>query len=138
MSAKKPAPFHAVGAGFRDWKARHNQAMQNPRTLFEQAFAQMLGGWHCYATAHQAAYESHILKDGVLGECWSAIGEGLLGLLNGELGGLDGGTLDGAIRNLLEPEEENEDTSEIDAAPEEGEEETDVKESFSLRKGESR
>ena len=137
MTAKKTAPFHVGGSGSMDWKTRHNRAMQNPRTLFEQAFAQMLSGWECYTLAHQAAYGSHILKDGVLGECWSAIGEGLLGLLNGELGGLDGGTMDRTIRDLLEPEEDEEDASEPDAAPEE-EEETDVQDSLSLRKGERR
>ena len=54
-------------------------------------------------SAHQDAYEFSIHADGVLGAAWAQIGEGLLGLLNGERGRLDGGTLDRAIRDLLEP-----------------------------------
>ena len=96
-----------------DWQARHSQAMRSPQTLFEQALVEMLTGWECYAHAHRTAYEAHILTDGVLGDCWSAIGEGLLGLLNGELNRLDGGILDRQIRNALTQPEEEEQDSEI-------------------------
>jgi hypothetical protein len=36
----------------------------------------------------------------VLGPCWEKVASGALGLLNGETGGLDCGTVDGAVRRL--------------------------------------
>lgn len=61
----------------------------------------MLTGWHHYAGVHQHQYESPIGDDGVLGPMWQAIGQALLGLLNGDLGRLDAGTLDAFIRTTL-------------------------------------
>ena len=57
-----------------------------------------------YADAHQARYESPIGQDGVLGPQWEVIGTALLELLNGDLGALDGGTLDGLLRDMLHAE----------------------------------
>ena len=121
MSAEKFPPTcsnkpekETTSSMLADWQARHYQAIRHPQTLFEQAFVQMLQGWECYAHAHQTAYKGHILSDGVLGDCWTAIGEGLLGLLNGELNRLDGGTLDRQIRGaLLEPVKEEEESEVI-------------------------
>lgn len=83
------------------WQTRHNNAVTAPRQGFEAGIVAMLRGWATYAAAHQQAYESRIGDDGVLGPEWQAIGEALLGLLNGDLGRLDGGTLDGFIRDTL-------------------------------------
>ena len=51
---------------------------------------------------HKARFESAIGEDYVLGPQWQAIGEGLRGLLNGETGRLDCGTLDGFILATLD------------------------------------
>lgn len=69
-------------------------------TIFSDAMRKMIVGWECYAIAHREAYESPIGEDYVLGEEWKAIGLALLGLLNGELGDLDGGDVDSLIRDI--------------------------------------
>ncbi len=83
------------------WQDRHDAAMCLPRPGFESAIVQMLNGWHQYAATHRANYESLMGDDGVLGPEWQAIGKGLLGLLNGDLGRMDGGTLDAFLRNTM-------------------------------------
>jgi hypothetical protein len=86
-----------------DWKARHEQALRAPTPgTHEAALVGMFGAWVAYAEAHRRAYDSPIGDDGVLGDEWRAIGHGLLGLLNGDLGRLDGGSMDRAIRTVLE------------------------------------
>ena len=66
---------------------------------------ELLSGWLRYADAHRGAYESGIGADYVLGPAWAQIGAGLRALLNGELGRLDGGTLDGLLCSTLTAEE---------------------------------
>jgi hypothetical protein len=83
------------------WQDRHDNAMAFPRPGFEAAIVGMLKGWHNYAVSAKLAHGSPIGDDGVLGPEWQAIGQALLGLLNGDIGRLDGGTLDGFIRNTL-------------------------------------
>lgn len=61
----------------------------------------MMTGWGLYAEAHRERFKSPIGDDGVLGWEWQAIGRGLLGLLNGETGGFDGGSLDANIRAFM-------------------------------------
>ena len=83
------------------WRGRHNYAvatLKNP----ESAIMDMLYGWSEYATKHRTRYESIIGDDYVLGPAWQSIGENLRTLLNGELGGLDGGTVDGYIIGTME------------------------------------
>ena len=75
-----------------DWQGRHDSAIDHPRGP-EVALVGMLKGWQAYAESHQARYESAIGDDGVLGDQWRAIGEGIQGLLDGEIGRLDCGTL---------------------------------------------
>jgi hypothetical protein len=83
------------------WQDRHNLAMLEPSAGFEFALVHMLRGWHRYAQVHLQRFESPIGDDGVLGREWQAIGQALLGLLKGETGRLDCGTLDGFIRDTL-------------------------------------
>lgn len=83
------------------WQDRHDAAMLAPRPGFEAAIVGMLNGWHLYAGTHQFRFESPIGDDGVLGPEWQAIGQALLGLLNGNTGRLDCGTLDAFIRDTL-------------------------------------
>jgi hypothetical protein len=68
------------------------------------AMSLMVRGWAKYADAHRARFETGIGDDYVLGPEWSAIGFALIGLLNGELGGFDGGTLDAFLRDSLAAE----------------------------------
>lgn len=91
-----------------DWKERHNSAITGSSMLggrpFEASIGGLLHAWARYADDHRAAYDSPIGHDGVLGEHWRDIGLGLRGLLNGELGWLDGGTLDAFILDTLRAE----------------------------------
>lgn len=82
------------------WKKRHLDALEWPQGL-EVPISGMLSFWLDYAERHQAQYESTIGEDGALGVEWAQIGRGILGLLNGETGRLDCGTLDTIIRDNL-------------------------------------
>lgn len=93
------------------WKQRHLEAMALPlgtlkspaKCQSERAVVLMVRGWLEYAESHKAAYQSNIGDDYVLRDEWYKIGEALLGLLNGNIGRLDAGTLDEIIRdNLIE------------------------------------
>ena len=82
------------------WAARHDSAINFPKRN-EEAIVLMLKGWADYAVTHEQRYESLIGEDGVLGEEWERLGKALRGLLNGETGRLDCGTLDGFILRTL-------------------------------------
>ena len=90
------------------WADAHKRAMSNgvwhhgkPHLTHERAMVLMLRGWLAYADAHAESYESDIRDDCVLGEHWRTIGEGIRGLLNGETGRLDPGTIDSLIHDLI-------------------------------------
>lgn len=89
------------------WEERHNQVvvhLNGPYPLtnsLDTVVAMMLETWKLYAEFYQSRFESKIGDDGVLGECWKDIGLGIRGLLNGELGRLDAGTLDAFILDTL-------------------------------------
>jgi hypothetical protein len=87
-----------------DWLRRHRSAVTDPTSEFERALGQMIAGWLRYADACHSRYESGIGDDGVLGPHWAALGAALRGLLNGEMGRLDGGTLDGLLCRTLQQE----------------------------------
>lgn len=72
-----------------DWKERHNSAVDS---------------YISAVSDHRARYESPIGDDGVLGPEWRDIGLGIRGLLNGETGRLDCGTLDAFILDTLKAE----------------------------------
>ncbi len=86
------------------WRIAHHLAVRCPNERFEYGMRTLLIGWLKYADSHKHQYGSGIGDDGVLGPCWQDIGVGLLGLLNGHLGKLDGGTLDALIRTVLTAE----------------------------------
>ena len=86
-----------------NWQGRHADAIMNPGT-HEAGIVNLLRGWLQYADRHSIRYESGIGEDFVLGDDWKNIGQSLLGLLNGELGRLDGGSMDSLIRNTLKAE----------------------------------
>ena len=84
------------------WQDRHDAAIMASTDGHEAGMVKMLKGWQQYATAHHSRFGSAIGEDYVLGPQWQAIGEGLIGLLNGETGRLDCGTLDAFIRDTME------------------------------------
>jgi hypothetical protein len=96
--------YETVPGYWRRHKEAFTYAFVPSKPKLESGIAMMLHGWVAYADAHKAAYESGIGEDGVLGPEWRDIGLSLLGLLNGDLGRLDGGALDAAIRGSLEAE----------------------------------
>lgn len=102
-ATKFPDPFktpsHPDNNG---WKARHLAAMQTSAPGSERAISLMLQGLVLYAKAHQDRFESAIGEDGVLGPCWEDMARGLIGLLNGDCGRLDCGTIDGIIRDAAQ------------------------------------
>jgi hypothetical protein len=89
------------------WQDKHDEAInhraifQNKHYELETPMVDMLRGWSEYARDHKARYEDVIGNDGVLGVEWEAVGDALRGLLNGETGRLDCGTLDGFILNTM-------------------------------------
>ncbi len=66
--------------------------------------------WLAYADKHAERYVSKVGDDGVLGLHWAAWGFALRGLLNGETGRLDCGTLDTILCETLEAEDFNVET----------------------------
>lgn len=94
----------AARADQNGWSNRHTQAVRIPQSPFERALVSLLGGWLLYADAHRNAYATEIQDDALLGKSWARIGEGLRGLLDGELGRLDVGTLDAILGNTLDNE----------------------------------
>jgi hypothetical protein len=83
-----------------EYISRHDRAFHAPKAGFESAIASSLVALRDYAVAHECTYGSPLAQDGVLGDAWLDMLRGLRALLNGELGRLDGGFLDGAICNL--------------------------------------
>jgi hypothetical protein len=78
------------------WKGRHMRACRvHPVAL-------MITALHAYVVAHESRYGSKVASDNFL---WGAVLNSLTGcrsLLNGEIGGLDGGTCDAALSSLIE------------------------------------
>jgi hypothetical protein len=85
------------------WQERHTLAVRAPRGA-EGPIVNLLDAWTRYANQHAARYDSGIGSDGVLGPEWATIGRAIRGLLNGESGRLDCGTLDGFILDTLKSE----------------------------------
>ena len=81
------------------YRYQHCEALNSPNK-FEQPIIHIANGLDQYAEQHKARYESPIGDDSVLGEYFKQIAEGLLGLLNGECGRLDCGSMDVAIREI--------------------------------------
>jgi hypothetical protein len=85
----------------RSWKGRHTRALSSAPTLtLQSAVARLAAALADYAFAHRVRFGSEIEEDYVLGPEFAAMVDGLRGLLNGETGELDCGTLDGALLAL--------------------------------------
>lgn len=93
------------------WAKRHCRAWDNSWANkggasmgMESALVLMIKSLAYYADAHFQRYESRVGQDGVLGPAWADSVRNALTLLNGELGNLDAGTLDGLLRSMLKLE----------------------------------
>jgi len=103
--ASKLSPWRSsLGArNDRPWMIRHLAATMLPLPQ-ERGIAGMIYSWLEYAEDHRKKFDSSIQGDGFLGPRWVEIGNALIGLLNGDIGRLDGGTLDHIIRDTLDHE----------------------------------
>ncbi len=72
---------------------RHVAAYNRPRAGFEAALVGMIDAVEEYARAHAETFESDVSDDGVLGASLAGAIFAIRGLLDGELGRLDGGYL---------------------------------------------
>lgn len=81
------------------WLYDHQQALAEPRGL-EAPIVRMREALVAYAREHETRWGSKIGDDYVIGEFWVQMSRGYLGLLNGETGRLDCGTLDAEMRML--------------------------------------
>ncbi len=82
------------------WQDRHDLAVKSLIPC-EYSIVSMAQGWALYAQNQKRRHGSSIGEDYVLGPEWAQIGKGILGLLNGETGRLDCGTVDGFIRDTF-------------------------------------
>ena len=82
-----------------NWATRHNKAVSHP-TKAEQGIIDACYALEAMADAHAERYAAVIAEDGVLGDCWLKILHGVRGMLNGETGRLDCGTVDGWLVRL--------------------------------------
>lgn len=82
------------------WARHHEEALLAP-LHHERAILTIARGLEQYAEEHRGRYDdTPIGEDYVLGCAFEDIARGLLMLLNGEIGRLDGGTVDAAIRSM--------------------------------------
>ena len=90
------------GKAFKEnkWGARHVSAWMNPRGQ-ERAIVGLFKSAADYADTHKERFESPVGKDGVLHVGFLQIIGGIRVFLNGELGRLDGGTLDALLFAML-------------------------------------
>lgn len=79
----------------------HEKAIRCP-TDFARAMIRMLQGWEKYATTYAKRYECSIGGDAVIGTYWAETGLAIKRLLDGELNGLDAGSLAKNITDLIE------------------------------------
>ena len=81
------------------WQDNHLAALRRPRG-FEVPIITMLEGWAKYADQVRIEYGGGL--DQVLGSRWADLGRAIHGLLDGETGRLDCGTLSSFIHGALE------------------------------------
>lgn len=96
--------------------SEHKSALASPAPGFERALVAIVKALAEYADAHRQRYGGTIKSDYIIGECWYALGSSVIGLLDGETGRLDCGTLDGFIRDLIDSDAGPEATRTVMAA----------------------
>lgn len=88
----------AMVAPVQPYLIRHHEALQRPRGA-ECALVALREGLLRYAIEYGDCFDGCQLgHDAILGDAWLTMARGYIGLLNGESGRLDCGSLDGEIR----------------------------------------
>ena len=90
-----------------DWRGKHKSALTLRNATAkspERGILYLFKGWLLYADYHRERYGEGIGEDYFLGPEWVKICLAIRLLLNGELGLLDGGTLDSVILDTLSAE----------------------------------
>jgi hypothetical protein len=88
----------------KEWARSHIEAWLLGTSIYAVCFTRMIQALALYADAHNTRYGSPIGEDDVLGGAWADATYAVRGLLDGELGGLDGGTLDRMLVGMLRRE----------------------------------
>lgn len=83
----------------QDWIKLHEQAIKRPRGP-EVGILALVRGAEAYCAVHLATHGSLIGEDGFGAPYMEDVLQACLGLLNFELGRLDGGTMDAWIRRI--------------------------------------
>jgi hypothetical protein len=78
------------------WK----QSVMN-HVCFTNAIVKMIEALAMYADAFEEKYESKISTDGYVGPIWYKQADSLKDLLSADIGGLDGGTCDSLINEMM-------------------------------------
>ena len=81
------------------WTQRHLTAFALPRG--PENIVGLLRAWTRYADRHSNRFYAPVGDCGVLGPAWESIGDSLRTMLKGELGRLDGGTMDSIILDVM-------------------------------------
>jgi hypothetical protein len=122
LSIVRASNAAAAGKSFgaNQWGAVHAErfklamtfaGMDGRKPTMAAGIALIIEGLATYADGYHAEYgpegedqsDGHILaNDGVLGDAWAEVLKGCRTLLNGDLGGLDGGTLDSILCKMAE------------------------------------
>ncbi len=87
----------------KPWEVEHHLALVMSIGP-ERGILSLIESWLVYADRHQQRYKTSIGNDYFLGPAWARIGLAIRTLLSGELGRLDGGTLDTVILDTLSTE----------------------------------
>jgi hypothetical protein len=92
-----------------EWMRRHMMAWElsdagesTGKMKLEATVRDLVIAWARHGEAHRIVHGTNIGEDQYLGFAWKAQAQALLMMLNGELGRLDGGTLDKIIRAVAE------------------------------------
>lgn len=88
-------------AGIANWQQRHVSALKSPKG-FEAPILSLIEGLQDYRVEYEARYESKIGDDYVLGTSYLRLARTIIELLNGEIGRLDGGSIQRLIRQTLD------------------------------------
>ena len=89
----------------RDWATfadLHNQAMEAPRGDFERGLVSLIMGVLCVCNGYRSRFESLVGDDHVIGPEVAAVLGAIRGLLDGEIGRLDAGTISGWLCAVAE------------------------------------
>lgn len=83
-----------------NWQQRHVSALKSPKG-FEAPILSLIEGLQDYRVEHEARYGSKIGEDHFMGKLYLDLARTIIKLLNGEIGRLDGGSVEQLVRRQL-------------------------------------